>query len=60
MNEAIYRLTILGTVVLIPTLVSGLFGMNVPLPNLSFWQITISSILLSVAGLLIMRALGWI
>jgi magnesium transporter len=38
-NNRIYKLTIIGSLLILPTIVSGFFGMNVELPNLSFMQI---------------------
>jgi len=39
LNEHIYRLTIIGALMIIPTVIGSLFGMNVPLPSLTFWEI---------------------
>lgn len=39
MNRQFYYLTIIGSLLIIPTIVSGIFGMNVTLPWLSFWEI---------------------
>lgn len=60
MNRSIYRLTILGTILLVPTFVSGFWGMNVKLPPLTFWQLVILSGLLSLVSLGIMKVLKWI
>ncbi|RMG42383.1 MAG: hypothetical protein D6732_01190 [Methanobacteriota archaeon] len=37
--EAMDRLTIIGSLLVIPTVIAGLFGMNVPLPPLDFYDI---------------------
>jgi Mg2+ and Co2+ transporter CorA len=39
LNKNLYRLAIIGALMVIPTIIAGLFGMNVSLPSLSFWQI---------------------
>ena len=39
MDKRLYHLTIIGSLMVIPTIVSGLFGMNVVLPPLTFNQI---------------------
>ncbi len=55
-NEQMYKLTVLGSILLIPTLISGFFGMNVVLPSLGFWElIGISSLLSFLTYLLIKK-----
>jgi len=39
LNRQMYILTIIGALLIIPTITSGLFGMNVILPPLSFYEI---------------------
>jgi len=54
MQKQFYVLTILGALLVIPTVISGLFGMNVPLPDLTFWQIILLMTILTIFfGLLI-------
>jgi magnesium transporter len=48
MNEKINDLTVLATAFMIPTLISGFFGMNVNVPKWDFTIIVIGSILLSL------------
>ncbi len=57
MNESIYKLTIIGALMIIPTIIAGLFGMNVELPNLSFWQIVELILGLSVLASIILKLL---
>lgn len=57
LNENIYRLTIVGALLIIPSIISGFFGMNVILPGLSFWQIILLTIALSSGAWLILRLL---
>lgn len=47
LNERIYKLTIIGAVMLIPAMVSGFFGMNVTLPSIDFWGVVGISVLTS-------------
>jgi len=54
-NEQIYKLTILGSIMLIPTILSSLFGMNVALPDIDFWGIIWLSSVLSVLVYLFLR-----
>ncbi len=51
--EAMDRLTIIGSLLVIPTIIAGLFGMNVPLPPLDFYEILWLTI-----GLMALTALG--
>ncbi len=51
--EAMDRLTIIGSLLVIPTIIAGLFGMNVPLPPLDFYEILWLNI-----GLMALTALG--
>lgn len=47
-NNHIYRLTIIGSLLIIPTIISGFFGMNVEIPDLSFMQIVGATFGLSI------------
>jgi len=47
MNRQIYKLSWLGSFLLIPTIISSLFGMNVDLPVQNFWIILIITIVVS-------------
>ena len=47
-DERLYKLTIVGSILLIPTILSGIFGMNVALPAIGFWEIISLSTILSV------------
>lgn len=51
--EAMDRLTIIGSLLVIPTVIAGLFGMNVELPPLDFYEILWLTI-----GLMAITALG--
>ena len=55
LNKQIYTLTILGAVLIVPTILSGYFGMNVNLPGIEFWEIVAVSAVLSLIAYLIMR-----
>ena len=55
LNKQIYTLTILGAVLIVPTILSGYFGMNVNLPGIEFWEIVLVSAVLSLIAFLIMR-----
>ncbi|MBN1923881.1 MAG: hypothetical protein JW791_03930 [Nanoarchaeota archaeon] len=57
MNEQIYRLTIIGALMVIPTIISGFFGMNVPLPIDSFWEISLITFVLLVVSSVILKLL---
>lgn len=48
LNQQIYWLTIVGSLLIIPTIISGLFGMNVALPELTFWQILTITVVFSL------------
>lgn len=48
LNKQIYKLTIIGSILIIPTIISGYFGMNVQLPPIGFAEIVIASIILSI------------
>ncbi len=48
LNKQIYKLTIIGSILIIPSVLSGLFGMNVKLPPLDFWQIIYLSVFLTI------------
>lgn len=52
LNETIRLLTVITVALTIPTMVAGLFGMNVPVPGASdpnaFWQITAISVLFAI------------
>jgi magnesium transporter len=60
MNENMYKLTIIGSILLVPTVIASLYGMNVPLPPLGFWEITWFSIVLSLAMVAALRIFRWI
>ena len=49
LNETIRLLTVITVALTIPTMIAGLFGMNVPVPGandpLMFWKITVVSIM---------------
>lgn len=47
-NERVQKLTIVGSLLLIPTILSGFFGMNVTLPSVGFYEILGLSIILSI------------
>jgi len=55
LNEYMYTLTIIGALMLIPTIISGFFGMNVALPQIEFWEIFFLTILLCGLGAVILR-----
>ena len=52
LNETIRLLTVITVALTIPTMVAGLFGMNVPVPGaehpLMFWLITGASIIIAL------------
>lgn len=54
-NNTIYKLTIIGSLLIIPSIISGFFGMNVNLPNLSFYEILSLTIVLSVGSYFILK-----
>ncbi len=64
LNIVMKQLTVVTIVLMIPTLVSSFFGMNVPNAlesnNYAFFIILILSILLSVFGVLLIRTKKWI
>jgi len=53
LNETIRLLTVITVALTIPTMIAGLFGMNVPVPGandpLMFWKITVVSIVAACA-----------
>ena len=59
LNESMHRLTILGTLFLIPTLIASLFGMNMPLPQLNFWEVVTGSLLISVSVAFALKKAKW-
>ncbi len=48
MNEKVSMLTVLATILMVPSMIAGFFGMNVNVPNLDFWFIVSGSILISL------------
>ncbi|MDD4353165.1 MAG: CorA family divalent cation transporter [Candidatus Nanoarchaeia archaeon] len=54
-NNHIYKLTIIGSLLIIPSIISGFFGMNVDLPSLSFFEILIFTLILSFSSYFILR-----
>ncbi len=60
MNENVYKLTIIGTAFLIPMLIAAFYGMNVPLPKLTFWQLVFISFTTASLILAIMKVKKWI
>ena len=63
LNVVMKQLTIITLLLMIPTLISSLFGMNVPnsLQNnpSAFWMIIVVSLVLPVLGIIILRKLKW-
>ncbi len=55
MNTRLYWLTIVGSLLIIPTVISGIFGMNVDLPPLDFYDILILTFTLMLASALAIR-----
>ncbi len=55
LNEQMYKLTIIGSILVIPAIISGFFGMNVTLPSLSFWGIVGLSAVLSIITYLLLK-----
>ena len=52
LNETIRLLTVMTVALTVPTMVAGLFGMNVPVPGaedgMMFWKITIGSVIIAM------------
>ncbi len=57
MNQRLYNLTIIGSLMVIPTIISGLFGMNVELPPLTFNQILLFILVNMVISYLLIRVI---
>jgi len=55
-NNQIYRLTIIGSLLILPSIVSSFFGMNVTLPSLSFYEILGLTAALSVVSYFILKS----
>ena len=60
LNETIRLLTVMTVALTVPTMVAGLFGMNVPVPGaedgMMFWKITIGSVIIAmVVGFYFLR-----
>ena len=60
LNETIRLLTVMTVALTVPTMVAGLFGMNVPVPGAEdgtmFWKITIGSVIIAmVVGFYFLR-----
>ncbi len=49
LNKTLTNLTVVGAILIIPTIITGLFGMNVSLPGVTFWQIIALMLLFSLA-----------
>ena len=66
LNEVMKVLTIVSTMLMPPTLLAGLYGMNVPLPhfpggeNLQFWWVVGFTLIVSAVMLLWFRRRRWI
>jgi magnesium transporter len=54
LNEHIYKLTIVGAMLLIPTIIAGFWGMNVALPFKNFWGLVVVSFGLSIIFALVL------
>ena len=39
LNRRLFWLAVIGSLLAIPTIISGFFGVNLPLPNVSFWHL---------------------
>ena len=63
LNVVMKQLTIISILLMIPTLIASLFGMNVPnLLENSFWAmplIILGSLVLSILGVIIFRKRQW-
>lgn len=55
MNKQIYKLSWIAAFLIIPTIVSGFFGMNVDLPINNFWLIGAFTIILSTVIAILLR-----
>lgn len=64
LNEVIKALTVISVVILPLTLISGIFGMNVPIPygesGFSLWIIVGAMVMMTVSMIVAFRARGWI
>lgn len=60
LNERIYILTIIGSLLIIPSITASLFGMNIPLPINSFWQILGIIVVLSGITVFIIKKLKFL
>jgi magnesium transporter len=64
LNVVMKRLTSISIILMIPTLIASLYGMNVPnsLENSSygFWSILLFSFLLSTSGVLFFKSRNWL
>lgn len=48
MNEHVYKLTLLGSIMFVPAVIASFWGMNVELPLHNFWIIILFSMMLSL------------
>ncbi len=60
MNESMHKLTVIGSILLIPAVVASIFGMNVALPNLTFWEIILGSLALSAVLWVVLKKIRWV
>ncbi|MFC2175144.1 magnesium transporter CorA family protein [archaeon] len=60
MNESMHKLTIVGSILLIPAVVASVFGMNVTLPALGFWEIMLGSLGVALVMVGVLKSFKWI
>lgn len=60
LNDTMKMLTIASVVLLPASILSGLFGMNIPLPNLTFWHVVAVILVLSSLLLAFFARKGWL
>ncbi|MCH8906637.1 MAG: magnesium transporter CorA family protein [Candidatus Heimdallarchaeota archaeon] len=55
MNKQFYWLAIIGSILIIPTIISSIYGMNVDLPDINFWELIGLITLLTVMASFVIR-----
>ncbi len=57
MNKQFYWLAIIGSILVIPTIISSIWGMNVPVPQINFWTLILLMFLLTILSAILVKFL---
>jgi magnesium transporter len=57
MNKQFYWLTILASILIVPTVISSIWGMNIPVPQINFWQMMLIMFIITGLSALVLKYL---